>query len=90
MSYIPEFEPPAIAEFSRLEFWLQEKTLDVIEELLANPSLLKFGLFDATRIYDFAVNAAGLRHYVLLTIALNSRLMVLTVAELGHFAKPLP
>ena len=90
MSYIPDFKPRASRGFNRLEIWLQEATLDVLEILLADPTLLNFGLMDESKVYDFKIDTGGLRHYVFITIRLDARRMVMRIMNIASHIRPLP
>ena len=86
MSYAPAFTEQARADLRRMEPWLQEETLDELESLAANPPTPRHRHLAAS-VYDFVRERGGVRFYVSLTVAVDAKAQVLTVTEIGLYAR---
>ena len=87
MSYSLSVAADARAALASLELWLQEQTLDEIERVLHEPSLLVPRRGEELVIHDFTRAHAGRTHYVFLTIRPDHPAASLEVLAIGHFAR---
>ena len=89
MSYNYELTDRAWADFKNLDLWLQEETLDELEIVAANPSMLRVRLY-RNAVHDFVRIHAGRQFYVFITIFPDARSSRLLIREIGSFNSLLP
>jgi hypothetical protein len=87
MSYKPELTSEARAVWRRLEVSLQEEILDAVDQLAANPDLLRRSKASPEWVYDFTCETRTGRHYFFLTIQLSRTGQKLIVLKLGHSSR---
>ena len=87
MSYSLSVADEARDALASLEFWLQEETLDEIEQLLHDPARLALRLGEVVAIHDFTRTSCGRTHYVFLTLRPNPEAQILQLLGVGHFER---
>ena len=85
MSYVPGFAPDGKADWHELDVALQERVLDEVDRLAANPPPPPGSRF----LTDFVLEASGTKHYVWIRYVLNHSTRTLTVTGVAHYSRPL-
>lgn len=84
MSYVPGFAPDANADWRELDTTLQERVLDEMDRIAADPPS------PGTRfLADFVEEALGAKHYVWIRYVINRSARRITVTGIVHYARPL-
>ena len=90
MSYALAFTDRALDDLRGLELWLQEETLDELDELAANPPAVSRRRHLAAVVHDFVRERSGKRYYVFLTLGPDESSKQLRIMELGLYVNKLP
>lgn len=82
MSYAYHLSERALAGMRRMEPWLQEKTLDELDRLTANPPPPGRRVGEAI-VCDFVRDRGAERFYVFLTLFPDPTVQTLRVSDIG-------
>jgi hypothetical protein len=90
VSYAWEFTDRAAREFRALDTWLQEETLDEIEESAADPGSDEYPRRTNEQVYDFVRDRGGKRVYVFYVASADALTRIFKIVSVGSFSKELP
>ena len=85
MSYAPGFAPDGHADWRELELELQERVLDEVDRIAANPPPPPATIF----LDDFVCETPDARHYVWIRYVVNRAAGTVTVIGITHYARRL-
>lgn len=83
MSFVPAFAPDALSEWQELEFDLQERVWDALEDVLNHPPAR-----ETEKVIDVVYEVGGARHFLFIRILLDSTRNNLTVTGVTHVIRP--
>jgi hypothetical protein len=86
MSYVPGFAPDGKADWRELAVELQERVLDELDRLAADPPLPP----PTTFLTDFVLETAEAKHYVWIRYVVNRASRTITITGITHYAQPRP
>jgi hypothetical protein len=90
VSYALAVAPDATADLRRLEPWLQEETLDELELVLTDPSILPALSLDKHASYTFSREASGVEHNVTMIFTRNDTSKTLALLGVDDKQRPAP
>ena len=87
MSLGVAFNDDALRSFREIDIWLQEETLDDLEELGQHPERLRPRLDLSTSVYDLVRRRDKRVDYVFLIVDRDDEAGVLRILRLGHVVR---
>ena len=87
MSYAWELADRAKSQLKALETWLQEETLDAIDELAASPIGSKSPQPSDELVHDFFRERGGTRFYVFITFSIDAAQQTLRILTIGSYSR---
>lgn len=83
MSYVPGFAPDGKIDWRELDPELQERVLDELERLAADPPLPPA----TTLLTDFCWQTSGVKHYVWIRYVVDRTARTITVIGITHYPR---
>jgi hypothetical protein len=87
VSYALAFSRRALDDLRQLPTWLQEETLDQIERVAEDPTLLTRRGRTPASVFDFTATRPPQTHYVFLILEPDPPARTLRVLTLGHYTR---